>query len=42
VPIEDGVRIMLDNIDYWRDAPVWDATKIAAATEDWFRYLSND
>jgi UDP-glucose 4-epimerase len=42
VPIEDGVRIMLDNIDYWRDAPVWDADKIAAATEDWFRYLSDD
>ena len=42
VPIEDGVQIMLDNINYWRDAPVWDATKIAAATEDWFRYLSDD
>lgn len=41
VPIEDGVRIMLDNIDYWRDAPVWNADKIAAATEDWFRYLSD-
>jgi UDP-glucose 4-epimerase len=42
VPIEEGVRIMLDNIEYWRDAPVWDAAKIAAATEDWFRYLSDD
>lgn len=41
VPIEAGVRIMLDNIDYWRDAPVWDADNIAAATEDWFRYLSD-
>ncbi len=41
VPIEKGVRIMLDNIDYWRDAPVWNADKIAAATEDWFRYLSD-
>ncbi|MBT6431011.1 MAG: NAD-dependent epimerase/dehydratase family protein, partial [Rhodospirillaceae bacterium] len=41
VPIEEGVRIMLDNIDYWRDAPVWDAEKIASATEDWFRYLSD-
>ncbi len=42
IPIEDGVRIMLDNIDYWRDAPVWDADKIATATQDWFKYLSNE
>jgi UDP-glucose 4-epimerase len=40
VPIEDGVRIMLENIDYWRDAPVWTADKIADATKDWFKYLS--
>ena len=37
--IEDGVRIMLENIDYWRKAPVWNVDTIAAATEDWFRYL---
>jgi UDP-glucose 4-epimerase len=41
VPIEDGVRIMLENIDYWRDAPVWTADKIADATKDWFKYLSD-
>ncbi|HZD26955.1 MAG TPA: SDR family NAD(P)-dependent oxidoreductase [Alphaproteobacteria bacterium] len=40
VPIEEGVRIMLDNIDYWREAPVWTAESIAGATEDWFKYLS--
>ncbi|MFH1004704.1 MAG: SDR family oxidoreductase [Bacteroidota bacterium] len=37
---EDGVRIMLDNIDYWRDAPVWEPNSIAVATKDWFKYLS--
>ena len=42
VPIEDGVRIMLENIDYWRDAPVWTSDRIAEATSDWFRYLGND
>jgi UDP-glucose 4-epimerase len=42
VPIEDGVRIMLENIDYWRDAPVWSADGIADATKDWFKYLSRD
>lgn len=39
VSFEDGVRIMLANIDLWRDAPVWDPESIAAATEDWFAYL---
>jgi UDP-glucose 4-epimerase len=42
VPIEDGVRIMLENIDYWRDAPVWNAERIADATKDWFKYLARD
>jgi UDP-glucose 4-epimerase len=41
VPFEDGVEIMLRNIDYWRDAPVWTADKIAEATEGWFRYLAS-
>lgn len=40
VPIEEGVKILLDNIDYWRDAPVWDPDSIADATRDWFRFLS--
>ncbi len=30
---------MWDNIDYWRDAPVWTAARIAEATNDWFRFL---
>jgi UDP-glucose 4-epimerase len=34
-----GVRVMLDNIDYWRDAPVWTTERIAEATSDWFRHL---
>jgi UDP-glucose 4-epimerase len=35
----DGVRVMLDNIDYWRDAPVWTVDLIAEATRGWFRHL---
>ncbi|MAI10083.1 MAG: NAD-dependent dehydratase [Rhodospirillaceae bacterium TMED167] len=38
--LEDGVRIMLKNIDYWRKAPVWNKDSIADATKDWFEYLS--
>lgn len=39
VSFEEGVRIMLENLDYWRDAPVWTTDKIAEATKDWFAYL---
>jgi UDP-glucose 4-epimerase len=42
VSFADGVRVMLDNIDYWRDAPVWTASRIADATRDWFRFLDSD
>ena len=40
VSFEEGVSILLDNIDYWREAPVWDEKSIAVATEKWFEYLS--
>jgi UDP-glucose 4-epimerase len=39
VPFEQGVRRMLDNIDYWRNAPVWDAASIEKATKNWFDFL---
>lgn len=38
--LEDGVKIMLENIEYWREAPVWNKDSIASATKDWFEYLS--
>jgi len=41
VSVDAGVRIMLDSIDYWRDAPVWTAERIAEATSDWFRHLGD-
>lgn len=40
VKFEDGVNSMLDNIGYWKDAPVWTKEKISRATEDWFKFLS--
>jgi UDP-glucose 4-epimerase len=39
VNIEEGVRIMLKNIHYWRDAPLWDKRSISKATKVWFKYL---
>jgi UDP-glucose 4-epimerase len=37
---EEGVKIMLANIDYWREAPVWNPASIADATKEWFQFLS--
>ena len=36
VSFEEGVAEMLENIDFWRDAPVWDAGSIQGATKNWF------
>lgn len=41
VPIEDGVQELLENIDYWSSAPVWDPNSIKLATKDWFKYLGD-
>ena len=41
VPFAEGVRCMLERIEDWRDAPVWDPTSIGKATESWFRYLED-
>ena len=40
VSFEEGVKIMLENIDYWCNAPVWTPEKISEATKDWFKYLN--
>jgi UDP-glucose 4-epimerase len=40
VAFDEGVGTLLDNIDAWRDAPVWTPDTIADATADWFKYLS--
>ncbi len=37
--LEDGVARMLERIDDWRDAPVWDQESIATATRSWFTHL---
>ncbi|MBU4189573.1 MAG: SDR family oxidoreductase [Candidatus Thermoplasmatota archaeon] len=40
ISFEEGVKIMFDNIDYWKNAPVWDKESIGEANKDWFKYLS--
>ena len=39
VPFEEGVRLVLENIDLWRAAPVWDEQSIAQVTKTWFEKL---
>lgn len=41
VAFEDGVARMMQDIDHWRDAPLWDPASIERATRTWFQYLGN-
>jgi len=40
VSFGEGVDMMLEKIDYWRDAPVWNPESIEVTTKEWFEYLS--
>ncbi len=42
VSFEDGVKIMLENIEQWREAPLWDENSIEEATKDWFECLGEN
>lgn len=37
--IKKGVNMLLQNIDYWKSAPLWTPKNIKVATKDWFKYL---
>ena len=39
VSIESGVNMMLNNIENWKDAPVWTPNKINKATKALFKFL---
>jgi UDP-glucose 4-epimerase len=39
VSFEEGVARILEQIDYWREAPLWDPDTIKSATKTWFTYL---
>lgn len=41
ISFEQGVAMMLDNIEFWRDAPIWNPDSIADATELWFKHLGS-
>lgn len=37
--LEKGIKIVLKNIDYWKNAPLWNTFNIKKATKSWFKYL---
>jgi UDP-glucose 4-epimerase len=39
ISFEQGVRSMLERIEDWKDAPVWNPSTINQATAAWFHYL---
>ena len=41
INLEKGVGIMLEHIDDWKDAPLWDSSGIEIATKSWFKYLGD-
>jgi UDP-glucose 4-epimerase len=42
VPFDEGVRMMMDEITHWQDAPLWDPASIERATQTWFQYLGKE
>jgi UDP-glucose 4-epimerase len=42
VSFEDGVRMILNNIEYWQNAPLWGPESIANATETWFKFMTQE
>jgi UDP-glucose 4-epimerase len=39
ISFEEGVEKIMQNIDYWKNAPLWEPRSIALATETWFKYM---
>ena len=39
IPFEQGVALMMAEIENWRDAPLWDPDSIKRATKTWFEAL---
>lgn len=40
ISFEQGVANIVSNIDYWRNAPLWDPESIANVTKTWFEFMS--
>ena len=41
ISFEEGVAKIVADIEYWKNAPLWDPASIAQATRTWFQYLGS-
>lgn len=39
ITLKNGIKTILNNIEYWKNAPLWNKNSINNATKDWFKYL---
>ena len=39
ISLKEGINKLIENIDYWKDAPLWDEKSIEKATKLWFQHL---
>ena len=39
IEFKEGVAKMMDEIENWKDAPLWDPSSIEKATDTWFRFM---
>jgi UDP-glucose 4-epimerase len=39
ISVKKGIKLMLENIDLYKDSPVWTPSKIKKATKIWFKFL---
>lgn len=41
IKIEKGIKFVMKEKNYWKNAPVWTKKKIKIATKNWFKFLKN-
>ena len=39
ISFDHGMKIILKNINYWKQAPLWSKNSIKKATKNWFKYI---
>ena len=40
ISFEEGVGLMMKEIDNWKNAPLWNKKNISEATKIWFKYMN--
>ena len=40
ISFDEGLNIILKNVNDWNSAPLWNKKNIKSATKSWFKYMS--